>query len=976
MADAKKLIEQNLQSKDPYLDLGNCGLNGTEDYLSLLAECTHLETLIFSNEWNEHNFYNDTWEEIISKNKGKVNVLKYLPKSLPKGLKKIVIQGKLNNKWRIKNIDILESLQGLEELHFANNISRKYAFLSSLKKLKLIDLGGNHVKVNFIKVLKDLEQIQILFLNNNKIEDITPLSNLKELKVLYLASNQIQNIDTISSLKKLKKLILSGNQIKTLHPISLLINLQTLSLFNNQIQDLSPLSSLINLQELDLSGNQIQDLSPLSKLTELKLLFLIKNKIKDLGHLKDLKELQELDFSENQVQDIDVLQHLTNLQSLVFSLNQVQDIDALQQLTNLQSLVFASNQVQDISGIKDLTNLQKLVFASNQVQDIDALQQLTNLQSLVFFSNPFLEKLPEEIRNKDWKEVLQVWLDTYGKTVEVAKPIREAKVVFVGEGGSGKTSLMHLLLYGKKEQTTRTEKIEIHTDTENFTYGENQEKLTLRFWDFGGQDIMHATHKFFMSNRTLYVLISNGRKNEDDELKNWIEMLKTAIGDSPVLLVANWLDNPKKSHKIPDLELKRQFPNLILPVIETSWETGRGLEDLKNAIQDALQNMPHFEEPFSALYQSTKEKLLNIKRPYIDYREYEDICQEVGNEKESEFNETSQKVLADFLNDLGIMLNFQKANDRLEDLFIFKPAWIVEGVYRIINSEEAEKQKGKIKEETISKLLREINYRDARERNFIIDMMKHFKLAFEYSQRKTYYLIPSLFDKNRPESIDKNRPKENLLRVRVEYEIWRNDYISYFLVNEHQQIAGADYWINGAILNYGEQKVFIEAIRSKKSMQIEVSGGKDKRYAFWRVREALTQVHEMFDVEKLGISLWVVYEENGKIDEFEYEFLKNAQEDGVLQIYSSKLRKMLDVNQLLGEISLSKSEIPEVIKKALWNLEQANISSYFEEMDKLDLPKNLRFDYSRLKNQFIDGKFNNEISQRLRTFAQEIANLL
>lgn len=50
MADAKQLIEENLKTKNPYLDLGNCGLNGTEEELSLLKEYTHLKALIFSNE--------------------------------------------------------------------------------------------------------------------------------------------------------------------------------------------------------------------------------------------------------------------------------------------------------------------------------------------------------------------------------------------------------------------------------------------------------------------------------------------------------------------------------------------------------------------------------------------------------------------------------------------------------------------------------------------------------------------------------------------------------------------------------------------------------------------------------------------------------------------------------------------------------------------------------------------------------------
>ena len=50
---AEQLIEQSLITKDPYLDLGNCGLRGDEPCLARLADCTHLTTLIFSDEWVE-----------------------------------------------------------------------------------------------------------------------------------------------------------------------------------------------------------------------------------------------------------------------------------------------------------------------------------------------------------------------------------------------------------------------------------------------------------------------------------------------------------------------------------------------------------------------------------------------------------------------------------------------------------------------------------------------------------------------------------------------------------------------------------------------------------------------------------------------------------------------------------------------------------------------------------------------------------
>mgnify|MGYP000954712110 CR=1 FL=1 len=43
------LLEENLRTKKNFLDLGNCGLNGKEDFLQQLNDFDHLETISF---WN------------------------------------------------------------------------------------------------------------------------------------------------------------------------------------------------------------------------------------------------------------------------------------------------------------------------------------------------------------------------------------------------------------------------------------------------------------------------------------------------------------------------------------------------------------------------------------------------------------------------------------------------------------------------------------------------------------------------------------------------------------------------------------------------------------------------------------------------------------------------------------------------------------------------------------------------------------
>ena len=38
----------------------------------------------------------------------------------------------------------------------------------------------------------------------------------------------------------------------------------------------------------------------------------------------------------------------------------------------------------------------------------------------------------------------------------------------------------------------------------------NDERVRLNVWDFGGQEIMHATHQFFLTTRSLYLVVLAG----------------------------------------------------------------------------------------------------------------------------------------------------------------------------------------------------------------------------------------------------------------------------------------------------------------------------------------------------------------------------------------------------------------------------------------------------------------------------------
>ena len=68
-----------------------------------------------------------------------------------------------------------------------------------------------------------------------------------------------------------------------------------------------------------------------------------------------------------------------------------------------------------------------------------------------------------------------------------------------------------------------------------------QKECWLNCWDFGGQEIMHASHRFFMSERSLYILVLDSRT--DSKKYHWLKHIEKYGGDSPVIVVMNKIDD-------------------------------------------------------------------------------------------------------------------------------------------------------------------------------------------------------------------------------------------------------------------------------------------------------------------------------------------------------------------------------------------------------------------------------------------------
>ncbi|MFK7950579.1 MAG: leucine-rich repeat domain-containing protein, partial [Saprospiraceae bacterium] len=263
------------------------------------------------------------------------------------------------------------------------------------------------------------------------------------------------------------------------------------------------------------SKNQISHIpTNFPKLENLKELQIHEQPILDFSILNNCKNLVRLNLYDSKTTDFSFLSGLTQLQSLYLSSNQITDISFLSGLTQLQSLVLSSNQITDISFLSGLTQLQTLDLSSNQITDISDLLPLIKLGKMqlsleeydwkgkINLHNNPIENPPLAIVKEGNEAVINYFKQ---KEKQGTFPLLEAKLLIVGEAGSGKSSLMKKLVDntyvipkdGDKAMKS-TVGIKIHEGWTFPYYKDNSIDFITNLWDFGGQEVQYMTHQFFM----------------------------------------------------------------------------------------------------------------------------------------------------------------------------------------------------------------------------------------------------------------------------------------------------------------------------------------------------------------------------------------------------------------------------------------------------------------------------------------------
>jgi internalin A len=761
--------------------------------------------------------------------------------------------------------------------------------LWQLTALQELDLSYNQL-TRVPETLGQLTALQTLYLDHNQLTNMPEaLGQLTALQALNLSNNQFTRVpEALGQLTKLNRLLLDSNQLTSL-PESLgqLTALQTLWLSDNQLASLpESLGQLATLQRLDLNQNQLTSVpDALWQLNALQTLWLSDNLLTSVPEaLGQLAVLQELRLDGNQLTGVpEALWQLTALQRLFLENNQLTSVpEALGQLTALRELNLDNNQLTSVpEALGQLTALRELHLENNQLTSVpEALRTFPKLEQLFLHGNPGLG-IPEEALGPAWhnvsgntkpkppQEILDYYFSTRGQE---GVALREMKLIVVGWGKAGKTTLVKRLAGERMDLGEReTHGILIRPLALHCTDGE----LKARVWDFGGQVILHSMHEFFLTARSLYLLVIEQRGDQaEKDAKYWLNLIRTYAPGAPVVIALNksrGIERPIDRESLEKMygPILAWVPTECLPEADCPGAEAT-IANLRTALTAAAEEatMPEPRKRFPRKWVEIKDWLEDLDKNGTNYLDYAAFSRECA--KRGEPDAAKQAEVAALMHDLGVAMNYAR-DERLRDTTVLRPDWLANGIYAVLRANLfvpgqplapdavlTRETLGKIYQVAASDAVKMLKAKDypAEKWKFLLELMNLFQLSFPISEDGERQLCPTLLRAEPPPGTDEPQGADRV-QLRYEFAVVPAPLLPRFIVRTFSLIEHAKLWQRGAMLRYPDATAKVWTTAEEKYLFATVAGPNDDRTELLAIiRSTLTELFAEYRDLKVTEQRW------------------------------------------------------------------------------------------------------------------------
>ncbi|MEM8637788.1 MAG: SAV_2336 N-terminal domain-related protein [Cyanobacteria bacterium P01_G01_bin.54] len=339
-------------------------------------------------------------------------------------------------------------------------------------------------------------------------------------------------------------------------------------------------------------------------------------------------------------------------------------------------------------------------------------------------------------------------------SVEEFTALNEAKLILVGEGEVGKSSLLGALRGDKwVEGRPTTHGIEIKPVIVNTS--DNETEITLNVWNFGGQKVYRPTHQFFFGSPAVYLVIWKPREvPQQGFVGEWIALIKHREPDAKILVVSTYCGPGSRQPDIDRQELIELFSSeTILGFFQVDSKLVNGITELKTAIANVASNLPGMGREILKKWQDVRKILQIQNQPCLPYGDVIHLCTEQGIE------EKQTELFLRTFHELGWLTHYQY-DPILKDIVIFEPDWLAKAISYVFDDVTIHRHNGLVEFDHLSQLwlnppfYGETGY-PADLHPIFLRLMERFDLAYTVildpiSPSKTY-LIAQLVSDIRPE---------------------------------------------------------------------------------------------------------------------------------------------------------------------------------------------------------------------------------
>ena len=232
-----------------------------------------------------------------------------------------------------------------------------------------------------------------------------------------------------------------------------------------------------------------------------------------------------------------------------------------------------------------------------------------------------LEMAAKALRRKIKKDGLQAVIDSYEQLLEPCV-ITRLKIALVGEGGTGKTTTLNLLL-GETPPLQYVPTIALNLETvENIRFG----NYSLVLWDFAGQERFRTLWRFYFHGADVIFLVCDSSLRNVIISRDILKLIRRDAPKVPVFALANKQDLPNA--------MKPEVVGKILGVPTypmVAIDEGRRDEMLSILMTAAAQYIGVVlpDMPTSELLQFTEVAEAEAIEAFAEEEEYEEIVEEV-----------------------------------------------------------------------------------------------------------------------------------------------------------------------------------------------------------------------------------------------------------------------------------------------------------------------------------------------------------